>query len=443
MSSSRKLTPIRRLGRKAGEAQTRKSQPGSYRSAWQLDVTDPPPALRMPHYDNMDEVPGDLRQRAVEKSVWVRRFVEEGCPRGRLKRYAEAYADARGIPREKVPAYNTLRDWARLYALWGTVGLVDKVRRDAGRSRDIKGDVREIALACLVGLKSGCAQALSYLDRALPKDAQLPSYHAMWREIQRFRRRNPHLVALVREGVGGWRNRFRLALPGVEFPAGYRVALDSTACDLLVRVRDFSTRAGWKAIRCVLTVVEDVGSRALLTFNLSTCDIDSGIALGTIRRTILPGLNYPGLPTIGLPREVLVDSGPEHLATFRRALQGGGVKVVYTSGSPEDNGRIERVIDTINTEVLANLPGYIPAQKLFNLYRDPKNEDAKSLLSLRINPYKEEIALDMLLPLEELEARINAWGTLYNARGHSSLGANSLLLHDALELDELLSQRAA
>ncbi len=294
-----------------------------------------------------------------------------------------------------------------------------------------------------MGLKSGCAQALSYLDRALPKGVALPSYHTMWREIQRFRRRNPHLVSLVKEGIGGWRNRFRLALPGVEFPAGYRVALDSTACDVVVRVRDFSVSAGWKAIRCVLTVVEDVGSRALLTFNLSTCDIDSGIALGTIRRTIVPGLNYPGLPTIGVPRQVLVDSGPEHLAGFRSALDAAGAKVVYTSGNPEDNGRVERVIDTINTEVLANLRGYLPVEGLFNPYRDPENEDAKSRLSLRINRRKVKVPLDGLLTLEELEARIHAWATIYNARGHSSLRANSLLLHQALELHELLNEQAA
>ncbi len=378
MASSRQTTPIRRPGRKAGEEQGRKSQPGRYRRAWHKDVTNPPRGVGLPAYGNLDEVPSDLRERAAQKSFLVRRFVEEGCPRGKLLEYACAAATALGVP---MPPHTTLRDWAKRYQHWGVLGLVDKVRSDAGRSRTVTQNVREIALVCVVGARYGTAQALNLLQRLLP-GSRLPNYHALRREIERFKRGNPHLMAIVAEGLTGWRNRFRLALPGIEFPAGFRYAVDSTVCDVWVRVRDRLAPTGWKATRCVLTVVEDVGSRALLTFNLSVARVDSGIALGTFRRAVMPGLNYPGLPTVSMPIEVLVDAGPEHLGLFRQSLTDNGVDIIYTSGSPEQNGRVERVIETITTEVFSNLPAYDPSERPLDPYKPLKADDRKNLRSV-------------------------------------------------------------
>lgn len=440
----RRSIPISRPGRSPGEQQTRTNQPGRYRRAWTRDVAVPPAGLRLPAYQSIDEVPSELRERAAHKLQWVARFVREGCPRGKLHEYAVAVAGAAGVDQEAVPPYTTLRDWAKLYAHWGLVGLCDKVRCDAGHSRTVSDEFGSLALACVIGLKHGVAQALAFLARALPPEATLPKYASLSREIARFKRRNPHVMSMVREGITGWRNRFRMALPGIDYPAGHRYAVDSTTCDVWIRVRDVTVPGFWRAGRCVLTVVEDVGSRSLLTFNLSLVSVDSGIALGTMRRAVMPDLNYPGLPTVGLPEEVVVDCGPEHLGDFNKSLSEAGVKVRYTTpGTPEDNGPVERVIGTIKTEVFSNLPGFTESYRVFNKYAKVKKENKKNLENLKYQPYRSDVPIMSLLTLEELELRLNAWATVYNARGHSSLKANSQILQEVMNLDHLLNQEAA
>lgn len=432
MPAERQAKPIRRAKRKPGEGQARRSQPGSYRRAWSKDLTDPPRGLRAPHYASLDEVPGDLRERAILKRMFVQAFVEAGCPRGQLLTFAQPVADAL---RQPLPPATTLRDWAKQYQHWGLLGLVDKVRSDAGRSRTVIQGIREIALVCIIGARHGPSQALAVLTRLLPT-APLPTYDALRREIERFKKKHPHLMALVRDGLTGWRNRFRLALPGAEFPAGYRYAVDSTVCDLWVRVRNVGLAEGWEAVRCVLTLVEDVGSRALLTFNLSLVSVDSGIAIATLRRAIVPGENFVGLPQIGLPHEVLVDAGPEHLGSFYKSLAEEGIHVEY-SRTPEHNPT-ERLIGTITTQLLARLPGYSKSERPLDPYTAPVPEDRKRLSVMKWDEYHREIPLKLLLTVEELEARIHAWATVYNDTPHPRLSANGKLLQDALELDRML-----
>ena len=445
MSSERKTEPLRRPERKAGENQARKSQPGSYRGHWEHDPTDPPKAVRMPAYMSIDEAPADLRERAVHKAKLVQRFVNEGCPRGKLEEYARQAALATDMLLDDVPPYTTLRDWAKQYQHWGLLGLVDRVRKDAGRSREVTGETKDLLLACIVGAKHGAAQAISFLSRVLPKGTSLPTYHAMWREIQRFWRENPHLKVMVHDGLAAWRNLFRLALPGREYPAGFRYAVDSTVVDAWVRIRDRDAPEGWKAVRCVLTVVEDVGSRMLLTFNLSIREIDSRIVLGTMRRALVAGENHFGLPVVGLPSEVIVDGGPEHLADFAAAMEAEGIPVERTKrGNPEHNGRVERVIQTVAQEVLANQPGFSPAQRPFNKYRKTQDERKMRLKDLDHGDFQDEIPLMSLNTLDELETKILAWATTYNARTHGSLEFNPEQLNEALGLHELLeSQNAA
>jgi hypothetical protein len=211
-------------------------------------------------------------------------------------------------------------------------------------------------------------------------------------------------------------------------------------CDLWVRVRNVTVAEGWEAIRCVLTIVEDVGSRTFLTFNLSLVSVDSGIAIATLRRAIVPGENYAGLPQAGLPHEVLVDAGPEHLGLFYKCLIEEGVQVHY-SGTPEENGRAERLINTVTTQVLARLPGYSKSERPLDPYAAPTQEDRKRLSILKGGEYHREIPLHLLLTVEELEARIHAWATVYNDRAHPGLPAHSEFLREALELDRLLERR--
>lgn len=443
MSSERQIEPIRRPGRSGGEPQARKSQPGSYRPAWQKDVTDPPPGVREPVFRSLAEVPADLRARAEEKAKWVSTFVRDGCPRGELMNYAKRTAEAKDLPEDAVPPYSTLNGWAKQFLHWGLLGLVDRVRKDAGKRRSLSDKIRGVLTACIIGARYSTTDALDFLSRVLP-GVPLPPYHKMWREIQAFTEKNPHLRVLLTGGETEWRNVFRLALPGVDFPAGFRWAIDSTLCDVLVRVRDTTKPDGWDIARLVLTIVEDVGSRMLLTFNLSFTKVDSRIVLGTVRRLIYPGANYPDLPTVGLPHEILVDCGPEYLGDFERALSGTPVELIKTApGQPEQNGRAERLLGTIKKEVFEGLPGNVAVQKAFNPYRDPKKEDRKNLERLKYDPHREVIPARTLLTVEQLEARLLAWASLYNRRTHPSLEANPERLREAMDFHELVKLASA
>jgi hypothetical protein len=45
--------------------------------------------------------------------------------------------------------------------------------------------------------------------------------------------------------------------------------------------------------------------------------INSGICVAVLGRAIGEGQDYPGLPAVGVPHEIAVDKGAEHLGRFR------------------------------------------------------------------------------------------------------------------------------
>lgn len=434
-SHDRMESPIQRSGRSQGENQARSSQPGSYRPQWKDDLTDPPKGIRPPAYSSLDQVPEDLKARAYQKQKWVARFVEEGCPRGKLMPYATVVAEAHGIDEEDMPAYTTLRDWAHQYRHWDVLGLVDRVRSDAGGSRTVTGRNRYWLIACLIGAKHGATQAWRFIQAMIPEGEPVPSKTSVWREVQRFKRDNPHLMVFVQQGKTGFRNRLRLALPGTEVPPGSVWGIDSTVSDLWVRVRNGTQ---WKPVRPVLTVIEDLGSRAALTFNLSLSPLDSEIIRGVVRKVVQPDSNHFGLPTLPLPEEIVVDRGPEYLGAFGEELARHGVRLSMAI-DPEDNGSVERVIGTITTEVFASEVGYSKVQTPFNPYLPPRKDDRKNLSALKYEPERCPVPVEQLMTLGELEAKLNAWATVYNARSHPDLRADSAILAELIELSDALT----
>ena len=136
----------------------------------------------------------------------------------------------------------------------------------------------------------------------------------------------------------------------------------------------------------------------LVTYNLSFKAIDSGILLGTFRRVVNQDANYPGLLSPGVPRKVLVDAGAENQGLFRETLTRLGVEVSVSSGyHPERNGREERLIQTVQTEVLAALPGYAKLHKRFDPYAPAEKEQTRRLGSLKYEPYRLELPVTALL----------------------------------------------
>jgi hypothetical protein len=395
--------------------------------------------LEAPGYAAITEVPPELLERALAKLQWINGFVNAGCPRGELLNYAEGAAKLMRRPRHDVPKYSTLFGWVRRHREFGLLGLVDRVRGDAGQVKSISADLVTTATTLRVGAKMGPASIRRFIADRWP-GKEVPEYHALRRVIRRFERDNPHLIAIADDGLPGYRNRFRLAMAGTNWPGGDTLAVDSTVMDLWVRVRDLEAPSGWKAVRLALTVVSDVGSRLFVTFNLSFRPVDAGILLGTFRRVVNQDANYPGLLSPGMPRRIVMDKGAEHQGAFREMLDAYHVEILPGENNhPERNSREERLIQTVQTEVLSQRLGYSKTQSPFNAYARADKEQTRRLKDLRYEEYKLEIPVEALMTVEQVEAEIAGWAHVYNGRPHSGLPADSedfnRLLRVAAQLD--------
>lgn len=389
------------------------------------------PARRRPKFTDLSLVPTDLVQRATsDKLPWIQRYVREGRPRGRVEEYAAAAKEALRLDGD-VPPYATLMTWAYRYERFGILGLVDSVASHAGASYALTDDAKNLIRVAIIGGKQSITAARAFLIRHL---GAAPSYNTVLREVHRLRRFEAHLYAMSQNGLGYFKNVFRLAIAQDALPAGYRYEIDSTVADIWVRVPDPAHPGDWLAVRPVLTVVQDSGSRAFLAYNLSLSAVDSGIVLGTLQRAVDPAFNYPGLISLGVPAEVAVDKGAEHRGQFIEVMGKLGVTVINgIPNEPQGRAKVERIIGTITTELFSGLRGYSPVHKQLDPYA-PADADAKRTLTrLKYERPRLELMVEQLLTLPALDARILAWGGLYNDRPHRGLPSDSPELRRLLE----------
>jgi transposase InsO family protein len=428
----------KRITRRQGGRTVSRGKRGGYKKQWSTDHEKAAQHGAPPTYAVLSEAPQELVERAsTEKLVWIQRFVREGCPRGKLLQYAREAAGAIGQNPGAVPPYTTLNTWVHRYKLYGLVGLVDAVRSDAGKSRVLDTEDVEKATQAFVGGKLNAKGTLQFLA-AYGSDAD-PSYHTVWRAGKRAERENPHLFALARDGLTKFRNDFQLSSTHPLVMPGSRLSVDSTVADQWARIVDPHTEEGWAAIRPVLTVVQDIGSRLLVAFNLSLCPVDSGIVSGTVLRAVsqdAQDLVHPGLPSLGVPFEVATDGGPEHLKTFSAALRRLGIEHIKGGdNNPQKQAHVERLIATVQLEVFRNQIGYSATHKRFDPYAPAEKDAKRSLSQLKYDGYKLEVPVTALPTLEEVEQRILAWAIDYNERPHPSLPKESVLIR-ALRLGQ-------
>jgi len=426
MGKGRQKGRILRSDRGPGEPQqARKSQPGSYSGHWCDTVGEPADWVPAPHYGSIQEAPSDLLQRALsEKQPWIQRFVEEGCPRGKLMEYARAHADARGISRNKIPPYSTLNTWAHQYKAYGTVGLIDKVRKDVGASKVIPEEMHHLLEVAYLGGKLGVKTAARFVTGHMDPGEMPPDIHAFYRAIRRLRKHKHHLVVAAREGMGRVKSAFRLAGKHLLLPGGLALAIDSTVADIWVKIRDEGMPSGYRVMRPVLTLVQDLGTRMIVTFNYALHPINSGIIKATFLRAVHPATNYEGLLSTGIPEVVVSDRGTEHRGAFDTLLDVLGVDHV-TSSEPEGRAYVERAIGTLKTELLAGLTGYSRLQKPFDPYARPEHDDRRDYQLVQYDKYKLEIPPESLLTLPQLEEHTIAFCKHHNERPHPSLSLGS------------------
>lgn len=426
MGKGRQKRRIIRSGRGPGEPQqARKAQIGSYKGHWEDTEAEPADWVPAPHYSSMTEAPPDLVERALtEKLPWVQRFVNEGCPRGKLMEYARAYADAFGFSPSEIPPYTTLNTWAHQLKAYGPLGLVDKVRKDVGTSKVIGDALLDTLEKAYLGGKMKATDAARFVAGQMDPGEAAPDIHAFYRAIRRLRKHKHHLVVAAREGMGRVKSAFRLAGRHLFLPGGLVLAIDSTVADIWVQVPDASEESGIRPMRPVLTLVQDLGTRMIVTFNYSLHPVNSGITKGTLLRAVYPDSNFEGLLSTGIPEVVISDRGAEHRGSFDKLLDTLGVDHV-TSSEPEGRAVVERAIGTLNRELFAGLRGYSRTQEKFDPYARPEHDERRDPELGKYDSYKLEIFREDLLTLPELEEHTLAFCKSLNERPLKSLSLGS------------------
>lgn len=407
--------------------QERKRHPRSYDSAWSDTEAEPKEWVPEPAYESLEEAPTDLVLRASqEKMPWVKEHVENGQEHGTLMKCArKCVARSPDLSEEDIPPYSTLNTWSHQFAAYGLLGLVDKVRSDAGTSRTLTEEEAETVQTMVAAGETSPAAITNELADNCDPEKPPAKYGAVRRYARKVAKENPHLVALGNLTERAFRSLYQMALDHGVLPGGSALQVDTTVADQWVRVRDASRSSGWRPVRPILTVVQDVGSRLLVTFNCSLKKIDSEIVRGTFLRAVNEEHNYPGLISTGLPQEVWLDRGPEHKGEFENTLKQLGVKVRMNE-DPEGRARLENLFDTINSEVLQNRPGYSPTEQPLDPYvaEDGASGDSRNLRSLKYEPRRSNVPVEALDTLADFEHQLLAFATAYNDRPHPGLRAN-------------------
>lgn len=166
---------------------------------------------------------------------------------------------------------------------------------------------------------------------------------------------------------------------------------DHTMLDILIVGTDGKSARPW------LTAIIDDCSRAICGY---TVFLGTPSAMNTalaLRQAIWHKAD-PAWPMCGLPEVLYVDHGSDFISQqLANATVDLHIRLIHSAvARPQGRGKIERFFGTVNTELLAALPGYIAG----------KQSDATAKLSLT-----------------ELDAAVEGFVATYNARTHTELGS--------------------
>ena len=275
----------------------------------------------------------------LQKWKILRLHVEDGIPLASLARDT-------GI------GTRTLSRWHSAYRAGGIAALERTPRGDAGTRRtapELVGFVEHLALT-RPRPRIATLHRLAAAE-ASRTDEKEPSYATVRSIVQAL---DPGMVTLALEGPASYRDRHELVyLHRAERPNALWQA-DHTELDILIKDPSGRPSRPW------LTTIMDDYSRAIcgyMVFGGAPSAMNTALAL---RQAIWPK-HDPSWSMCGLPDALYVDHGSDftshHLEYTAIALK---VRIIHsTVGRPQGRGKIERFFHTVNTEVLATLPGHL------------------------------------------------------------------------------------
>lgn len=282
----------------------------------------------------------------------------------------------------------TLQRWNRRYRDDGISGLEPRPRVDKGTRRTDAGTVAFIERLALTRPRP----ALATLHRLTVADANrrgaCPPSYATVRDI--VRALDPALVTLALEGPASYRDRHELVLRRRADRPNQTWQADHTELDILIIGADGKPDRPW------LTTVMDDHSRAICGYTVFTGAPSAANTALALRQAIWRKTD-PAWAMCGLPDILHVDHGSDFTSNhLERTAIGLHIRIIHSIvGRPQGRGKIERFFGTINTELLATLPGHL----------GPANRTPTPVLDL-----------------PALDRAVGAFITTYNGRPHSELG---------------------
>ena len=315
----------------------------------------------------------------------------DGPARWRILRlHVEDGIPLSALARETGIGLRTLERWHARYRADGYAGLETGQRSDAGTHHLPTELVRLIEGLAL----SKPRPAIATLHRKVTgicgtRGWPVPSYGVIRSIVAAL---DPGMVTLALEGAASYRDKHELVLHRQADRPNAMWQSDHTLLDILVVGTDGKHARPW------LTTILDDCSRAICGYTVflgAPSAMNTALAL----RQAIWHKSDPAWPMCGLPDVLYVDHGSDFISHhLTRTAVDLHIRLIHsTVARPQGRGKIERFFGTVNTELLADLPGYIteghPAPT-------PK------------------------LSLAELDSAVEEFVATYNDRIHSEIGTS-------------------
>jgi putative transposase len=305
-----------------------------------------------------------------------------------LRLHVEDQIPLAALARDTGISARTLQRWNRLYKDNGADALDRHSRSDAGTRHTDAATVAFIERLALTRPRPSLA-GLHRLASSEARKAGLPapSYAAVRQIVQAL---DPALVTLALEGPTSYRDRHELVFRRRADRPNQIWQADHTELDILIMGANGNPDRPW------LTTVMDDHSRAIcgyMVFTGAPSALNTALAL----RQAMWRKSDPSWAMCGIPDILHVDHGSDFTSNhLERTAIDLHIRLIYsTIARPQGRGKIERFFGTINTELLASLPGHLgPGSR------------------------KPQPSLD----LPGLDEAIGAFIATYNERPHQELG---------------------
>jgi len=280
------------------------------------------------------------RGEALRRFRELRPLLEEGVPPAPI-------AQQLGV------TVRTLQRWVRRYHAQGLSGLVRTPRSDAGRRRlppDLQRFIEGLALRTPPPSAASIHRRAAVVARE--RGWGVPSYDCVHDIVRAL---DPALITLAHKGPKVYGAQFDLVVRREATAPNELWQADHTPLDLWVRDDNGQPARPW------LTVILDDYSRAIAGYALNV-QAPSALQTALALRQAIWRKSEPGWHLRGVPGEFYTDHGSDftshHLEQVAADLH---MRLVFSlPGAPRGRGKIERFFGTVNTMLLAALPGYTP-----------------------------------------------------------------------------------